>query len=329
MGEAMARPLRIEYPGAFYHIINRGNAGESIYADDRDRRKFLDYLETSVKRFTIVIHAYCLMTTHYHLIVETPYANISKAIQWLNVSYATYYNRKQNRQGHLFQGRFKSILVNADDYLLELSRYIHRNPVIAKITESPDDYPWSSYRAYVKGGKTVPSWLERDRLLSYFETTTRKAMNRYRHFVEEIDETFMEDPTTRAVAGSVLGNESFITWIQETFLKGRADDREIPQLKTLKPIIPIVTVIRTVGEAYECEETTITEKGRKNNRAREHAMYLSRELSGLTNALLGQRFGGISGAAVTLTCNKVVRNLKQNKHLRIKLEEIKKQILNI
>lgn len=97
----MARPLRLEYPGAFYHIISRGNAGESIYADDRDKRKFLDYLETSVDRFAIMLHAYCLMTTHDHLIVETPNANISRAIQWLNVSYATYYNRIHHRQGHL------------------------------------------------------------------------------------------------------------------------------------------------------------------------------------------------------------------------------------
>ena len=325
----MARPLRIEYPGAFYHIINRGIAGEAIYADDNDRRKFLEYLETAVKRYTIMIHAYCLMTTHYHLIVETPNANISSAIQWLNVSYATYYNRKHNRHGHLFQGRFKSILINADEYLLELSRYIHLNPVMAKISESPEDYPWSSYRAYVKGGETILSWLQRDRLLSYFETTTRKAMNRYRRFVEETDETLMKDPGTHAVSGSILGNESFITWIQETFLKGRTDDSEIPQLKTLRPTIPIDTVIKTVGEAYGCEETTITEKGRKGNRAREHAIYLSRELCGLTNTHTDHRFSDISGAAVTLTCNKVRQSLKRDKQLRIKLEEIKKQILNI
>jgi REP element-mobilizing transposase RayT len=325
----MARPLRIEYPGAFYHIINRGNAGEEIYADDNNRRKFLEYLETAVERYAIMIHAYCLMTTHYHLIVETPNANISSAIQWLNVSYATYYNRKHNRHGHLFQGRFKSILINADEYLLELSRYIHLNPVMAKISKSPEDYPWSSYRAYVKGGKTILSWLQRDRLLSYFETTTRKAMNRYRRFVEETDEALMKDPGTHAVSGSILGNESFIAWIQETFLKGRTDDSEIPQLKTLRPTIPIDTVIKTVGEAYECEETTITEKGRKGNRAREHAIYLSRELCGLTNTHTGHRFGDISGAAVTLTCNKVRQSLKRDKQLRIKLEEIKNQILNI
>ncbi len=325
----MARPLRIEYPGAFYHIINRGNAGESIYIDDSDRHKFLDYLEVSVERFALVIHAYCLMTNHYHLIVETPNANISSAIQWLNVSYVMYYNRKHHRQGHLFQGRFKSILINADEYLLELSRYIHRNPVAAMITEFPEDYSWSSYRAYVQEGKTIPSWLERDRLLSYFETTTRKAMNRYRRFVEEIDEPFMEDPTTKAVAGSVLGSESFIAWIQEAFLKGHTDNREIPQAKALRSTIPIATVIKTVAQGYGCEEKTIRAKGSKNNRAREHAIYLSRDLCGLTNALLGQEFGGISGAAVTLTCNKVIRSMEEDIAMRIRMEEIRRQILNI
>jgi REP element-mobilizing transposase RayT len=325
----VARPLRIEYPGAFYHIINRGNAGEVIYADDDDRRKFLEYLETAVDCYAIIIHVYCLMTTQYHLIVETPNANISSAMQWLNVSYATYYNRKHNRHGHLFQDRFKSILINADESLVELSRYIHLNPVIAKISESPEDYSWSSYRAYVKGGKTIPSWLERNRLLSYFETTTRKAMNRYRRFVEKTGDTLVENPETHVVAGSILGNESFIAWIQDTFLKRRANDREITQLKTLRPLIPIDTVIKTVGEAYGCEEATITEKGRKGNRAREHAIYLSRELCGVTNTHTGHRFGGISGAAVTATCNKVRRFLKRDKQLRINTEEIKKRILNI
>jgi hypothetical protein len=231
--------------------------------------------------------------------------------------------------GLLFQGRFKSILINVDDYLLELSRYILRNTVMATIRESPEVYSWRSYRAYVKGGKTIPPWLESNRLLSHFETTTRKEMNRYCRFVEETDETLMDAPETHSVAGTVLGNESFITWMQETFLKGRTDEREKPQLRTLKPGIPVDTVIQAVGAAYGCEETTITEKGRKGNRVREHAIYLSRELYGLTNIHLGQRYGGISGAAVTLTFTNLSRSLNQDKHLRIKLEEIKRQILNV
>ena len=116
----MARPLRFEYPGAYYHIINRGNAGENIFNSVRDREKFLEYLEKAVERFSIIVHTYCLMTTHYHLLIETPQPNLSAAIQWLNVSYAAYYNKKHRRFGHLFQGRFKSILIDADGYLKHL-----------------------------------------------------------------------------------------------------------------------------------------------------------------------------------------------------------------
>ena len=106
----MTRPLRVEYPGVYYHIINRGNAGENIFNSVRDREKFLEYLEKAVERFSIIVHTYCLMTTHYHLLIETPQPNLSAAIQWLNVSYAIYYNKKRRRSGHFFQGRFKSIL---------------------------------------------------------------------------------------------------------------------------------------------------------------------------------------------------------------------------
>jgi len=128
----MARPLRIEYPGAFYHVMHRGNAKSNIFLSDRDREKFFEYLDSSVERFELKIHTYCLMTNHYHLIVETPQPNLSQAIKWINVSYAAYFNRKRQRSGHLFQGRFKAIVVDADAYLKHLSRYIHLNPIRAK-----------------------------------------------------------------------------------------------------------------------------------------------------------------------------------------------------
>jgi len=154
----MARPLRVEYPGAYYHVINRGNAGEDIFHSIRDREKFLEYLEKAVERFSIIVHTYCLMATHYHLLIETPQPNLSAAIQWLNVSYAAYYNKKRRRSGHLFQGRFKSILVDADGYLKHLSRYIHLNPVRAKIVTNPSEFSWSSYPAFI-GKIKAPDWL--------------------------------------------------------------------------------------------------------------------------------------------------------------------------
>ena len=137
----MARALRVEFPGAFYHVINRGNAGETLFRSKRDREKFLEYVGKAVERFGIKVHTYCLMTNHYHFLIETPEANLSRAIQWTNMSYAAYFNRKRDRRGHLFQGRFKSILVDADEYLKHLSRYIHLNPLRAKMVEQLVSYP--------------------------------------------------------------------------------------------------------------------------------------------------------------------------------------------
>ena len=149
----MARPLRVEYSGAVYHVINRGNAGENLYRNSRDREKFLSYLERAVERFSIKVHAYCLMSNHFHILMETLHPNLSKSVQWINVSYAVYFNRKYKRNGHLFQGRFKSVLVDADSYLKQLSRYIHLNPVRAGIVDRPTDYDWSSYTAFI--GKRI------------------------------------------------------------------------------------------------------------------------------------------------------------------------------
>ena len=145
----MARALRVEYPGAFYHVINRGNAGDDIFKSLRDREKFLEYLQTAVEHYGLKIHTYCLMTNHYHLLVETPEANLGRAIKWVNVSYAGYFNRKRQRCEHLFQGRYKAILVDADEYLKQLSRYIHLNPIRAKMVAELCSYPFSSYPAFI------------------------------------------------------------------------------------------------------------------------------------------------------------------------------------
>jgi len=136
----MARPLRIEYPGAFYHVTCRGNERKQIFQDDADRHTFLDILDASLKTFKVSLHGYVLMDNHFHLIVETPEANLGKLMQRFNTAYTIYYNRRHNRNGHLYQGRYKAILIDADEYLLELSRYVHLNPVrIRKYSRSPNE----------------------------------------------------------------------------------------------------------------------------------------------------------------------------------------------
>ena len=168
----MARPLRIEYPGAFYHVMNRGQRQDVIYEDDRDRERFISCLERVSQQYATRIHTYCLMPNHYHLIVETPQANLSRVMQWLHVTYATYYNRRHQYAGRLFQGRYRAIVIEADAYLESLSRYIHLNPVRAKMAAHPWDYAWSSCQFFVRSLK-APEWMDVDRILSGFGRTVQ------------------------------------------------------------------------------------------------------------------------------------------------------------
>lgn len=324
----MARPLRVEYPGAYYHVINRGNAGEDIFHSIRDREKFLEYLEKAVERFSIIIHTYCLMTNHYHLLIETAQANLSFAMQWLNVSYAAYYNKKRQRSGHLFQGRFKSVLVEADEYLKPLSRYIHLNPVKAGMVNSPGEFSWSSYPAFIGKIKT-PDWLETGWLLAVFGRKKKEAIKNYKAYVEEIEIKALKDPEEDIIGGFILGDIDFINWVKGTFLSTRNDEKEIPQLKKFKPKISLEKILQVVSDEFGCGKEKILEKGRKNNKARVFAIYLARDLSGATCSKLGDYFGGVSGAAITVRYNKIAKEMAEDKRLKRKVEKIKTQLVNI
>ncbi|NVM21363.1 MAG: transposase [Desulfobacterales bacterium] len=323
----MARPLRIEYPGAFYHVMNRGNAGEDIFISIRDKERFTEYLEKSVERFSIIIHTYCLMSNHYHLLVETPQPNLSLAMQWLNVSYASYHNRKRHRSGHLFQGRFKSILVDADEYLKHLSRYIHLNPVRAKIVEKPEGYHWSSYRAFI-GTTKAPKWLETDWLLSTFGKKRKAAAQNYKAFVDEVDGKTLEDPAKDLVGGFILGDSDFVNWVKESLLSNKNDEKEIPQLKQLKPRVSLDAIIQSICASFGSTEKQIREKGRKGNKARDFAIYLARDLTGSSCKELGNFFGDVSGAAITVRYKYIARQAKRDRKLTRELKKIKGQILN-
>jgi putative transposase len=144
----MARPLRIEYEGAFYHVTSRGYERRKIFFEETDYRKFLSYFKEGREKHGYLIYCYVLMSNHYHLLIKTPHGNLNEVMHYINGSYTNYINRKKGRSGHLFQGRYKAILVDGDSYLLELSRYVHINPVRAKIAAKPEEYPDSSYRSY-------------------------------------------------------------------------------------------------------------------------------------------------------------------------------------
>ncbi len=180
----MARPFRIEFPGALYHVTARGDRQEAIFEDDEDRLIFLHILAEVVGRFNWLCHAYCLMTNHYHLLIETPNGNLSKGMRHLNGVYTQTTNRRHTRTGHLFQGRFKGIIVDKDGYLLELARYVVLNPVRAGMVKQPGKWPWSSYRA-MSGDSPTPIWLATDGILAQFAKRRAIAQRHYREFVEQ------------------------------------------------------------------------------------------------------------------------------------------------
>jgi REP element-mobilizing transposase RayT len=322
----MARPLRIEFPGAFYHVMNRGNTGMNIYRSKRDREKFLEYVGEAVKRYGIKVHTFCLMTTHYHFLIETPHANLSQAIKWINVGYAVYFNRKRRRFGHLFQGRFKAVLVDADEYLKQLSRYIHLNPVRARMVEHCRDYPWSSYRA-LSGYAASPEWLETDWLLSLFGEDRGTAKKRYRNFVELVENGKIENPSDDVVGGVVLGRDDFVNWVKKTFLSKDSNSKEIPQLKILKPRPTPDDLIQAVSNEFGCGMESILQKGKKGNLARDVAIYLCRELTGETSVSLGRRFD-ISGAGIAARHDRIAKKLEADRNLKGRDDRIRRKILD-
>jgi REP-associated tyrosine transposase len=223
----MARPLRLEFAGALYHVTSRGDGRETIFRADGDRQVFFDVLAGVWGRFNWVIHAYCLMANHYHLLVETPDGNLAKGMRELNGVYTQRFNRLYRRVGHVFQGRYKAILVQKEAYLLELARYVVLNPVRAHLVASAGDYPWSSCRA-MTGDEAPPDWLERRAILALFGQTEAQAVASYRNFVAA--GTGEPSPWKNLKRQVFLGTDAFVEAMQSR-VPSRLDLREVPQAR--------------------------------------------------------------------------------------------------
>jgi REP element-mobilizing transposase RayT len=215
----VARPLRIEIPGVLYHVTSRGNAREPIVEDDSDRRSFLDVLGTVVDRYGWTCHAYCLMTNHYHLVVDTPDANLSRGMRQLNGVFTQRFNRRHGRVGHVFQGRFKAILVERESHALELARYVVLNPVRAGLVDAAEDYRWSSLRASV-GLDPAPEWLVGGGMAARFGSRER--------YLEFVREGVKVAPPWSRLRGVFLGSEGFVVRMS-AHLGRKVEQSEIPR----------------------------------------------------------------------------------------------------
>lgn len=235
----MARPLRIEYSGAVYHVTSRGNARADIFADSADRQTFLLLLESVVHRFNWICHAYCLMDNHYHLLTETPDGNLSMGMRHLNGVYTQSFNRRHKRVGHVFQGRFKAVIVEKESHLLELCRYVVLNPVRAGMVSDPKKWRWSSYRATGSNIKKE-AFLSTDWILDQFGKTKSEARIKYRQFVK--DGMAEKDAPWEKLKGQViLGGDMFIEQVRE-FLGGKEQFTEIPRLQRTvgRPLLEVL-----------------------------------------------------------------------------------------
>ena len=333
----MARPLRIEYPGAWYHVTSRGNERGEIFRDDKDRMRFLEALKESIEQYKVEVHCYVLMSNHFHFLLRTQEANLSRFMQRFNTAYTAYYNLRHHRAGHLYQGRFKAVVVEAEEYLKELSRYVHLNPVrLKKYKGKPIEekakllkgYRWSSLRGYMGLGKR-DEFVTYGDVLGYMGGGTKEGRRRYGEFVLSGLQKGVTDPLGEAKAGAVLGTEQFTEWVRRTFIDGRKwQRREQPQAKSLMAVVPVREIARVVGEEYGVNPTELLLVRSPHRKARRVVIELSYRLNMSGKALqgIGVELGGIGGDAVAHTHERMRERLAKDSSLSRQVEKLQKQL---
>ncbi len=320
----MSRPLRIEFSGAWYHIMNRGRRRENIFEDNRDREMFLSLLRDAAGLWDVRVAGYCLMDNHYHMLVQTPQGNLSRFMRHVNGIYTQQFNRRHGYDGQLFRGRYKSILVAEDAHLLELIRYIHNNPLRAGLVDHAKEFKWSSHRGYLSAGKKW-DWLHTQFILAMLAPQPGKQRAAYQRFMGEEEDEKMVALLDRKRWPGMLGGEDFISWVKQTFFEQKKD-REIPESIRLAPDRDLIIreVCRVSG--VEKEDVLRVRRGKVND-ARDAAVYLCRVLRNDTLKELGIAFGmsgyGPAGSAV----DRFRQRLRKDQGLSRRLQAIQDGIL--
>ena len=326
----MSRPLRIEYSNAFYHAMNRGASRREIFLVGDDYKIFLETLKETSKIFGIRIISYCLMPNHYHLLIQTPNANLSRAMRHLNGVYTQRFNRIHKKDGALFRGRYKAILIQEDEYLTHLIRYIHLNPIQANLTSSPEGFTRTSHEQYLKAKDETP-WLFVRLGLAFFSNKRNQALKAYRRFIQE-----GIDPRTSAFYDKkhlepILGNPAFLRQIKEKYIDGREKlDSEIPEERKISGANSTDRIIREVSKAFSKSRQAVFQSKRgEENQARLMALLLTRELSGLRLFEIAQVFGVKSYRTVASNCFRFKRRMAQDPQTKRRYTKIYEICTNI
>lgn len=327
----MARSLRIQYPGAYYHVMCRGNARRKIFMDDLDRRKFLSYLSESVDTYHIVLHAYVLMPNHFHLLLQTEKANLAEFMRRFNICYTGWFNYHHGRCGHLFQGRYKSILIDADNYLLEVSRYLHLNVargLRTKITDSGEKwryvrrYQWSTLPGYLDKKCTVD-------FVSYSDILTIiGGRSSYRNFIIDGLRRGVRNPFDLIKYRTILGDDDFIAQVKAEHLES-GSTREQPAFRGLHlSKIDAETILRHVADIAGTERIMLS-KRRGPGVVRGMAAELLYKYGDLNLRMIGAYLGGIDYCAVNQLRRRLRQRMAENRQTKVLFSRIERVVAGL
>ena len=311
----MARPWRIQFPNAHYHVTARGNNRQAIFLSDADRSDFLDLLARAHDRFSLEVFAFCLMTNHYHLFLRTPQANLAAALHWINATYTHRFHRRHRRSGHLFQGRYQAILITDEAHWFHLSMYLHLNPVRAGLVEDPADYKWSSFRDYLRPQSRF-AWLNRSVILAGYGSQDSAGRRRYRNECLALvgkKPQFWKELINRAVLGSA---ETLAELVRKYPPAGQA--HTVPDFReAARPPVEVQAELARVAKAFGKSPVALHQRGRHPLRLA--AYYHLVEQKGMSVTQVGKLLG-VSASAVSKGLARLRAQLNKDRSLRACIE---------
>lgn len=322
----MGHPLRIEYSGAWYHVMSRGAGRRRTFLDDEDCRLFLNLLSESSQMFEVEIHAFSLMVNHYHLLVHTPKSGLGRAMRHVNGVYTCRFNRRHRTDGPLFRGRYKARLVQAENYLLELVRYIHLNPVKACLVQTSSEHPWTSHRYYLQGTSTETSWLKTDEILSRFGGRMKEARSALDKFVLEGVSDWFEKEWQKGRA--VVGSKGFCEWVYKNCKEWTEKDREIPKRDSQpRRDIGMKMILDQVAFVHDIPTGDLRRRDdRRRNDARSMVIHLARKLKGIPHKDLARWMGTGNPYAIAKNQQRFRERLEKDRSLRKLTSQVERQI---